>query len=229
MTAPTGVPVLKDHRHGRKLVFSPSKITVVGIYADGTADALATVEPSSWAKARKHGKMAHDLDRYERVLLVKPSGHEDIPNRVEEVTSMSAALDAIRAAQKDAYAVGGVAADAFHARKYDTDMLEADIEAGGYGILTHPRTARELLRLDTPARRRRAADEAHTLGNLLGGVPSTRTAQAVTALLSNIENGREEAELSGERTAREYREREAELRQASGNPTAIYYPPHTGR
>lgn len=104
-----------------------------------------------------------------------------------------------------------------------TEALEADVAAGGYGVRTHPRQARELLRLGTVAHRIRADREAWTLGNLRGGRPSDNVNAAVNDLLRMIEQGREADEMYGERVAREQREREAELRQVV--PGAIYHHP----
>lgn len=81
-----------------------------------------------------------------------------------------------------------------------------------------------LLKLDTPERRRRAVSEAETLGNLVGGTFSGNVWGAVSNLLELIASGKEDGEMYGERTAREYREREQALREATGDPTAIYYP-----
>jgi hypothetical protein len=82
-----------------------------------------------------------------------------------------------------------------------------------------------LLLLDTPERRWRAEGEAHTLLNLgVAGRYSHGVHLAANALLHLIAAGREDDELYGERTARIYREREAELRRTTGNPAAIYYP-----
>lgn len=117
--------------------------------------------------------------------------------------------------------------DRYHAIMYGDAMLQADVAEGRYGVHTHPAQARELLRLDTVERRRRAAAEAHTLGNLMGGVPSGNFHNAVNDLLRRIERGEESQELYGERTAREYREREAELRKVT--PGAIYYPNRSNR
>lgn len=106
-----------------------------------------------------------------------------------------------------------------------TEALEAaEANSPLPGAYTHPRQAHELLRLDTVERRRRALAEAHTLANLMGGILSQRLYEAATTLLANISRGQEFMELYGERTAREYREREAALREATGNPAAIYYP-----
>lgn len=107
--------------------------------------------------------------------------------------------------------------------KFSTEMLEADVLAGGTGVMTHPRQAEPLLRLDTVARRRRAEAEAHTLGNLQGGTHGQNVSRAVSALLSMIEKGTEDEEMWAERVARQAREREAEMRKT--HPGAIYYPP----
>lgn len=108
--------------------------------------------------------------------------------------------------------------------QYSDAMLRADIEAGGYGIRTHPRVAEPLLRLDTVERRVRAVNEAHTLGNVVGGVPSANIRSAVDSLLALIARGAENEELYGERFARVAREQEADLRASSGDSAAIYYP-----
>jgi hypothetical protein len=65
-----------------------------------------------------------------------------------------------------------------------------------------------LLELDTVERRMRAVSEAHTLSNLLGFRHSQAVREAVNNLQDLIEAGREDQELYGERTAREYREAE---------------------
>lgn len=117
-----------------------------------------------------------------------------------------------------------VRTQAWSALKYTTPMLEADVEEGGYGLQTHPRQARELLKLDTEAHRRRAYEEATTLQNLMGGNLSSQLCSSVQALQRLIAQGTEDEELYGERTARVYREREQELRRLSNNPAAIYYP-----
>lgn len=113
---------------------------------------------------------------------------------------------------------------ALYALRFTDDMLRADVTEGGYGVLTHSRQAAVLLRLPEQYRRRADA-EAHTLSNLIGGIHSGNLSNAANAILANIAAGNPDAELYGERTAREYREREADLRKASGNPAAIYYPP----
>jgi hypothetical protein len=73
--------------------------------------------------------------------------------------------------------------------------------------------------------RRRAEGEAQTLMNLIGGVYSGNVYNATQEIAKNIAAGDPDKELYGERTAREYREREEELRKITGNPAAIYYPP----
>lgn len=97
--------------------------------------------------------------------------------------------------------------------RYTDEKLQADIakyEASGQ--MFHrgdANRARHLLTLDTPARRRRASDEG---SNLIGGRPSDSVHDAVRNLQRLIENGQEDRELYGERTARTYREQEAERR-----------------
>ena len=98
--------------------------------------------------------------------------------------------------------------------KFSTEMLEADVEEGGYGVMTHPRQAQELLRLDTVERRQRADGEAHTLGNLQGGTHSQNLNRAVTLLLDFIANGKEHTEMPSARTARLAREAEQAARAA---------------
>ena len=107
---------------------------------------------------------------------------------------------------------------------FSTVMLEADCEFGGYGVCTHPAQAYELLKLDDPHLRRRAHDEAHTLQNIMGGILSGAIYNAVSSIKRNIDRGQPDAELYGERFAREAREREAELRAVTGDPTAIHNP-----
>lgn len=111
----------------------------------------------------------------------------------------------------------------YSALKFSTEMLEADVLAGDLGIMTHPRQARELLRLDTFDRRQRADWEAQTMGNLQGGIHSSNVSRAVSALLAMIEKGTEGDEMYAERVAREAREREAEMRKT--HPGAIYHHP----
>ena len=114
--------------------------------------------------------------------------------------------------------------DALYSLKYTTEMLEADVEHGDLGILTHPSQAAELLKLDTVELRKRAMGEAQTLTNIMGGVLSGALYNAVNSIKHNIANGTPDAELYGERFAREAREKEAELRRATGDSSAIYYP-----
>lgn len=120
--------------------------------------------------------------------------------------------------------MNSVAGDALYAVKMSDAMLKADVEKGGTGVCTHSRQAEELLKLDTEARRWRAMDEAHTRQNLLGGVLSQALWSARSELMANIAKGEEDKELYGERTAREYRESEQRLREATGNPNAIFIP-----
>lgn len=143
----------------------------------------------------------------------------------DKVAAFKALMNVVYAKGEKGSADNYDAIDAFHALKFTTPMLEADLAEGSYGILTHSTQARELLKLDTEARRQRVWDEAHTLSNLIGGVLSQHLYSAADSLLRNIAEGRESDELYGERTARQYREREQELRQITGNPSAIYYPP----
>lgn len=82
--------------------------------------------------------------------------------------------------------------------------------------MTAARVARELDRLDTPARRDRAVNEAHTVSNLLGGQYTARLSEAVTTILTRIEQGRESDELYGERITREHYEAETMRRIARG-------------
>lgn len=132
----------------------------------------------------------------------------------EVVTTLRAAMSAAQAV-KDY--------DLYRAIELSDTMLTASLTAKHYS--THPAQAHELLQVDTVARRGRVLDEAHTLGNLIGGVLSGNLCSARQSLARLIAEGRETDEMYGERTAREYREREAELRAATGNPAAIYVPP----
>jgi hypothetical protein len=100
----------------------------------------------------------------------------------------------------------------YTALKFSTEMLEADVENGDLGVMTHPRQAAELLRLDTVERRVRADAEAHTRGNLQGGTHAQNLRSAVTMLLSLIEAGRENEEMPSARTARFAREAEQAAR-----------------
>lgn len=70
-----------------------------------------------------------------------------------------------------------------------------------------------LLKLDTPERRLRAVWEGRTLTNILGGIGSANTADAVFALLGNIARGEEEKELYGEEFARKELEHQRARRE----------------
>lgn len=70
-----------------------------------------------------------------------------------------------------------------------------------------------LAQLDTPERRLRAIQEAHTLTNLIGMIHSQAVYNAVTELQKNIANNEEEKPLYGEATAKKYRDAEAERRK----------------
>jgi gamma-glutamyl-gamma-aminobutyrate hydrolase PuuD len=72
-----------------------------------------------------------------------------------------------------------------------------------------------LAQLDTPERRLRAIQEAHTLTNLIGMIHSQAVYHAVSNLKKLIENGNEDKPLYGEATAKKFREAEAE-RKAMG-------------
>lgn len=89
----------------------------------------------------------------------------------------------------------------------ELDEMEQSMWPGERNRVPHLRM------LDTPARRRRADAEAGTLTNLRGGRPSDSLADAVYQLLRLIEEGREDEPLTGERTARVYREREQARRR----------------
>lgn len=105
--------------------------------------------------------------------------------------------------------------------QYSDDALTLDELGNSRG----PRNAARYLRkLDTVERRKRAVNEAHTLCNVIGGIYSGNVSNAVSALLSAIEKGTEGERLYGENFAHVARERERELRQATGNPNAIYNP-----
>lgn len=112
--------------------------------------------------------------------------------------------------------------------KFSTEMLEADVEEGGYGVLTHPRQATELLRLNTVAHRQRAEAEAHTRGNLQGGLHSGNLRWAVNDLLDMIAKNHEGMEMWAESAARRHRESENALRVATGQ-RVILYPPEMRR
>jgi hypothetical protein len=72
-----------------------------------------------------------------------------------------------------------------------------------------------LAQLDTPERRLRAVQEAHTRTNLIGLLYSQAVYDAVKDLKKNIEANEEEKPLYGEAMAKKYREAEAE-RKALG-------------
>ena len=112
--------------------------------------------------------------------------------------------------------------------KFSTEMLQADVEEGQYGVMTHSRQARELLRLDTVDRRKRADAEAGTRQNLRGGIHSDNLRDAVSDLLRMIEEGREDEEMWAEGAARRHREAEAEMRRVTGRQV-ILYPPEMRR
>jgi len=116
----------------------------------------------------------------------------------------------------------------YSAIKFSDTMLNADIAHGDLGVSTHPRQAHELLRLDTPARRSRAYDEAQTRQNLQGGVLSSQLRSAVRDLLYAIERGDEHRELWAEGAARRHREEEKRLREVTGR-RVIVYPPEMRR
>lgn len=103
-----------------------------------------------------------------------------------------------------------------------TESLTADLNhTGAPGPANQ---ARHLLRLDTPARRARASREGYTLGNLRpGGRPSDDTGQAVDALLRMIAAGVEDEEMTGERTARIYREKDNARRDAERESAIAYW------
>lgn len=136
---------------------------------------------------------------------------------------MSALVERMRAGRPG---FGSVQEDwsAWFDRKYEDDMLRADVEEGAYGVQTHPNQAAELLKLPTEALRRRAMAEAQTRVNLQGGVLSGVLFSVVDDLLAAVAADRDGEELYGERTARVYREREAALRASTGDRSAIYYP-----
>lgn len=107
--------------------------------------------------------------------------------------------------------------------EYTDAELQASIEAGGYGAGIHPAQAKELIQVPFEHRRRVVA-EARTLMNVVGGIMSGALYSARAELQRNIDAGEPERELYGENFARVAREREAELRQITGNPAAIYNP-----
>ena len=109
-----------------------------------------------------------------------------------------------------------------HDTRFETEALEKSVNDDKHHEGIHPRQAKELLKLDTVDRRKRAYFEAMTQQNLVGGILSGCLYRAVNALNESILNNTEQQELYGERTAREYREREAEMRKT--NPNAIYFP-----
>lgn len=98
------------------------------------------------------------------------------------------------------------------ADRYTTERLLADQENGCPGDRN---AAPYLLKLDTPERRLRAVQEAHTLTNLIGYRYSEAVYNASSSLLKLIAEGKEDEELYGEKTARRYRETEAEYRKAT--------------
>lgn len=95
------------------------------------------------------------------------------------------------------------------ADRYTDENLNVDLNSNWPGDRN---AAPYLLKLDTPERRLRAVQEAHTLSNLLGFRYSEAVYNAVKELQKNIANGEEDKELYGERTARKYRQAEQERR-----------------
>lgn len=96
------------------------------------------------------------------------------------------------------------------ADRYTTENLQVDLRSQFAGDRN---AAPYLLQLDTPELRLRAVGEAHTLTNLLGFRYSEAVYNAVKELRKNIANGKEAEELYGERTARRYRETEADIKK----------------
>lgn len=98
------------------------------------------------------------------------------------------------------------------ADRYTTERLNEDLKSGWPGDRN---SAPYLLKLDTPARRLRAVQEAHTLSNLIGYRHSEAVYAAVNELQRNIANNDEDKALYGEATARKHRETEEEYRKAT--------------
>ena len=96
------------------------------------------------------------------------------------------------------------------AERYTTERLNEDLKNGCPGDRN---SAPYLLKLDTPERRLRAVQEAHTLSNLVGYRHSEAVYAAVTELQRNISNNKEDQPLYGEATARKYREAEEERKR----------------
>lgn len=96
------------------------------------------------------------------------------------------------------------------AERYTTERLNEDLKSGWPGDRN---SAPYLLKLDTPERRLRAVQEAHTLSNLVGYRHSEAVHAAVSELQKNIANNDEDKALYGEATARKYREAEAERKR----------------
>lgn len=99
--------------------------------------------------------------------------------------------------------------------RYTNEALEADLKSTGMINNGARNSAPYLLKLDTPERRLRAVQEAHTLSNLIGYRYSEAVYAAVKDLQNKIANGQEDQPLYGEATARRYREQEEELRKAT--------------
>lgn len=99
------------------------------------------------------------------------------------------------------------------AERYTTERLNEDLVSGWPGDRN---SAPYLLKLDTPARRVRAVQEAYTLSNLVGYRHSEAVHAAVSELLRNIANNEEDKALYGEATARKYREAEEERKRIFG-------------
>lgn len=111
---------------------------------------------------------------------------------------------------------------AWRAIKFSDDLLTADVEAGGYGISTHPRQAAQLLRLPNVEMRVKADREANTRSNLRGGRLSDSLADAVSDLLVMIQKGEEDGEMWAGGVARRHREEEARLREMTGRQVITY-------
>jgi hypothetical protein len=125
----------------------------------------------------------------------------------EQKAQRRAEMDAARAAQqahREQEAAEWREQRAYH---LSDEGLQASIDAGGYGTPGgfHPRQARVLLTVPVEYRER-VYWEAGTRQNLTGGILSDQMHYAANDMLGLIAQGTPDAEMYGERTARQARE-----------------------